>query len=282
MATHLRFLAPWVFATTACVSSGKYDAALADSARLSKENENLQTQLGQQRAAAGQELAASRAAVEACERQLDDHTAIIAELRGELERMGKDADALLSTRGALAASLEQAKSRLEELRKAKAAADARAALYRELAMKLKRMVDAGELEIVLRRGRMVLVLPNDVLFDSGKADVKPRGKDTLMPLAVALATFPDRTFQVAGHTDNEPIRLSGFASNWQLSTERALAVSAVLVSGGMKPESLSVAGYGEFDPVAVNSSPQGKAKNRRIEITVQPNIDEIVAVPPTQ
>ena len=73
--------------------------------------------------------------------------------------------------------------------------------------------------------------------------------------------------------------LTGFASNWQLSTERALAVVTLLVQDGMHADTLSAAGYGEFDPVAANDAPEGKGKNRRIEITLQPNIDELVAVP---
>lgn len=74
-------------------------------------------------------------------------------------------------------------------------------------------------------------------------------------------------------------QFSGFASNWELSAHRALEVTGFLVEVGMHPEALSAAGYGEFDPVAANDTPVGKASNRRIEITLQPNIDELVAVP---
>lgn len=83
----------------------------------------------------------------------------------------------------------------------------------------------------------------------------------------------------AAYTDDDPIRHSGFASNWELATERALQVVKVLTENGMKPTALSAAGYGEFDPVVANDSPDHKAKNRRIEIVLQPNIDELVAVP---
>ena len=93
------------------------------------------------------------------------------------------------------------------------------------------------------------------------------------------STLNDRRFQVAGHTDDEPIRVSGYKSNWELSTARGLAVVAFLVKSGMRAETLSAAGYGEFDPVSPNDSPENKSKNRRIEITLQPNIDELVAVP---
>jgi chemotaxis protein MotB len=123
------------------------------------------------------------------------------------------------------------------------------------------------------------MLPTDVLFDSGKAKVGARGKETLSQIAAALGPLKDRHYQVSGHTDNDPIRYSGFESNWELSTARALQVVKVLTESGMPPASLSAAGYGEFDPVAVNDTAEHKAKNRRIEIVLQPNIDELVALP---
>jgi chemotaxis protein MotB len=141
------------------------------------------------------------------------------------------------------------------------------------------MIDAGDLAITLRDGRMVLRLSNDVLFDSGRAELKPAGKRALAEVAGVLRAIPRRQFQVAGHTDNEPIRFSPFRSNWELSTARALEVSAFLVVQGMDPHALSAAGYGEFDPVSANDTAVAKAHNRRTEITLQPNIDEIVAVP---
>jgi chemotaxis protein MotB len=283
-----------------CVSSGKYDSALADAAKA-------QAQLRQERAAETtraaadrKELAALREQVAAvrlanqqtlgelndmraratnCAKGLDETTALNAGLRKELERLGKDVDQLLSAKGTLASSLDQARARLDELRGAQAAAESRAALFRDVALRLKRMLDAGDLQIALRSGRMVLILPNDVLFDSGKAELKPRGKETLAGVAEVLATLDKRRFQVAGHTDDDPIRYSGFPSNWELSTARALAVVNLLVKSGMRPETLSAAGYGQFDPVQANDSADNKAKNRRTEITLQPNIDELVALP---
>jgi len=201
------------------------------------------------------------------------------QLSTELRKRGEDAQSLLATNGTLKSALESAQRRLEELRRAQAAAEARAALYRDLARKLRSMVDAGDLAITLRDGRMVLRMSNDVLFDSGKAQLKPAGKHALAELGAVLRTIGSRRFQVAGHTDDEPIRLSPFHSNWDLSTARALEVTSFLVAEGVAPQALSAAGYGEFDPVDANDSPDGKAHNRRTEITLQPNIDEMVAVP---
>ncbi len=126
---------------------------------------------------------------------------------------------------------------------------------------------------------MVLRLSNDVLFDSGRAELKAAGMSALAEIAAVLRAIPGRTFQVAGHTDNEPIRVSPFHSNWDLSTARALEVTGFLIREGMDPHALSAAGYGEFDPVDTNSSASGKSHNRRTEITLQPNINELVALP---
>jgi chemotaxis protein MotB len=283
-----------------CVSQGKYDQAVTDArearAQLVSARGTLGRRLDQREAeikrlhsvideatarcagTAG-ELEDERAQALSCSKALDDATAMNQELRSELERQGRDVDELLAAKGTLASSLEQAKARLEELRRAQAAADARAAVFRDLALRLKRMIDAGDLKISLRSGRMVLVLPTDVLFDSGKTAIKPAGKETLAELAKALASFEGRRFQVAGHTDDEPIRFSGFASNWELSAERALRVVELLVQNGMKPAALSAAGYGEFDALRPNDGAENRAQNRRIEITLQPTIDELVKLP---
>jgi chemotaxis protein MotB len=283
-----------------CVSAGKYDAALAEidrgrasqramQAASSKETAELEAELQAQKdymrqaearcTAIAVDLARQKQVALGCVKALDETTAMNAALRGELQRLGKDVNELLQAKGSLASSLEQARLRLDELRRAQAAAEARAALFQEVALKLKRMIDAGELTVVLRSGRMVLVLPTDVLFDSGKTKIKPRGKEALAEVGAVLATLPGRRFQVAGHTDDQPIRFSAFASNWELSAARGVEVTRFLIESGMRPDSVSAAGYGEFDPVASNDSSEGKAVNRRIEITLQPNIDELVAVP---
>ncbi len=292
MRHHHLFSYALILTATGCVSAGKYDAAVADAAKTktalaSEQQEASRLAANERNAEDRAQLTArdrddARASLFSCQKDLDDATAVNQQLHAELARLGKDADQLLAAKGALASSLDQALARLEELRRAQAAAEARSALFRDLALKLKRMIDAGDLQITLRSGRMVLVLPNDVLFDSGRANLKPTGKETLQQIATALATIQGRRFQVSGHTDNEPIRYSGFASNWQLSSERALAVVGLLIQSGMHADTLSAAGYGEFDPVVTNDTPEGKAKNRRIEITLHPNIDELVAVPQTQ
>ena len=285
---------------TGCVSAGKYDSALADAERtraeLRAQRTSAERNLARDRAqltelrrtmaeterrcdSSARELDQLRASSLGCAKALDDAIAVNLGLKKELERLGQNVDDLLSTRSQLASSLEQTRARLQELRNAQQAADSRAAMLRDVALRLKRMIDAGQLSIKLRSGRMVIVMPEDVLFDSGKTEVKPAGRDVLAQVGGVLASLEGKRFQVAGHTDNQPIRFSGFASNWELSSERGLAVVQYLIKSGMRPDALSAAGYGEYDPVMPNDTPENRAKNRRIEITAQPNIDELVDVP---
>lgn len=276
----------------ASVARDKYDTAVANAEKAHLQLTNAEAQLGklqsdldaaeaqtQERDRKLTELTTSGHNVEA---QLDEETAINANLRGELERLGKNVDQMLQDKGTLAKALDDAKARLEELRQAQVAAEARAALFQQFVQKFKAMIDAGQLELVTRNGRLVLQLSNDVLFDSGQTAIKPAGRSALLQVAKVLATVQGRTFQVAGHTDNVPIQNVRFPSNWELSTARALEVVKLLVAQGVAPGELSAAGFGEFDPIADNDTPDGRAKNRRIEITLQPNLDELVAAPQIQ
>ncbi len=143
---------------TACVPAGKYDDAVhtADAARA-------------QLATARAHLRDAEMGRGEMQKKLDDATAVDEQLSNELEKRGEDTQSLLATNGVPKQALQNSQRRLEELRRAQAAADARAALYRDLAVKLKGMIDAGDLAITLRDGRMVLRMSNDVLFDSGRA-----------------------------------------------------------------------------------------------------------------
>ena len=90
-----------------------------------------------------------------------------------------------------------------------------------------------------------------------------------------------RQFQVAGHTDNVPINNERFRSNWDLSTARAVEVIRFFIAQGVPAAALSGAGFGEYNPVASNDDENGRRRNRRIEIVLQPQIDELVSIPNT-
>jgi len=186
---------------------------------------------------------------------------------------------LAEAEGKASATGEATRAELDELRKQKAAAEERLKLFEDFIAKLKGMIDTGKLEITVRRGQIVLALATDVLFDTGKTDIKPEGKTALGEIAGALKSVSGRRFQVAGHTDNIPIKKADFPSNWELSTARAVAVVKLLIEKGVRPEALSAAGYAQYDPSQSNATDKGRAKNRRIEIVLVPNVEDLVKMP---
>jgi chemotaxis protein MotB len=264
-AVHLTLAAALLSTTGACVTTGTYDKKVAELDKLRADHDR----------AAAESIAALTAERDGLRKKLDDATALVKELTARLETLGQNVGKLTSEKGELAQGLADAKARLEELRRQKAAAEARAATFRNLVARLKSMIDAGRLKVVIRDGRMLIALPNDVLFDSGKTDIKAGGQTALAQVAQVLATIPDRNFIVAGNTDNVPIHTARFPSNWELSTARAVEVTKFLIANGMRPQVLAAAGYGEFDPVAANDSPEHQAQNRRIEIVLQPNLADL-------
>jgi chemotaxis protein MotB len=196
-------------------------------------------------------------------------------LTNKLEALGTDVSRLETERGTLGGELESAKKRMDELKKAQAQAEARAAQFRKLVTQFKSLTDAGKLQVEIRENRMIVRLGDKILFDPGKTDLKPEGKDALSQVTGVLKSLPNRNFQIAGHPDNAPIQSAKFRSNWDLSTARAVEVLNFMIGAGMEAKRVSAAGYADTSPVAGNDTPENKAKNRRIEITLVPNLDDL-------
>ncbi len=212
--------------------------------------------------------------------QLDEATAINQQLRGELQRLGKDVDKILADKGTLSKALDDAKARLDELRKAQAAAEARTLLFKDFGLRFKSLVDAGQLRVESRRGQLVVEVTGDLLFDPGHAEVKTAGKGVLLEIAHALQTAspPARRFLVTDHVDEEPAKTKHAKSPWELTAVRAAAVVELLVSVGVPAASLAAAGAGSSDPLVANDSPADRAKNRRLELALLPGADEALAM----
>lgn len=258
--------------TTGCVSKGRYDEAVAQTRTTRAEIAKKDVALAQM----STDLEQRRADIAQMSTDLEQRGAEIAKLRRELDGLTRSSESARSVSGARISNLQ---ARIAALEAAQTAAEARAALYKDLSLRLKRQIDDGDLAIVIRDGRMVLQLPNDVLFDTGRTELKPAGKKALVAVADVMRMMPERSFQIAGHTDNVPIHNDQFASNWELSSGRALHVVHFLIDKGVTPTMLSAAGYADVDPLGSNATPEGKRKNRRTEISLQPNIDELVKIP---
>lgn len=138
---------------------------------------------------------------------------------------------------------------------------------------LKVMSDAGKLQVKVARGFLVISMSGDILFDTGKYELKEEAKAVLGELAGVLKSMPDRLFQVAGHTDNA----GADDLNWKLSMQRALSVVQFLIkTGGIDGRALSAGGYGPFQPVADNTQEGGRQSNRRVEFLLIPNLTELL------
>lgn len=193
-------------------------------------------------------------------------------LKGDMGKLGSDKADLLERMAKL-------NKTLEELERAKAAADKRNKAFRDLLAKFKAMVDAGKLQVEVRNGLMLVKLPDNILFDPGKTDLKKEGQEALAQVTRILSGIEGRKFQIAGHTDNVPTgKNSRFKSNWELSSARALVVLDLMIREGMDPKRLSAAGYADVLPIATNDSDEGKRQNRRIEIVLVPNIEDLPSI----
>jgi chemotaxis protein MotB len=168
--------------------------------------------------------------------------------------------------------LAAVQTRLAELDEERSAIRDQLAEFQQVTREFKRMIDSGRLKVTFRRGRMIVELPAQVLFPSGSADLTDEGSKALDDVAKILRVMHNRRFIVAGHTDTIPVANERFASNWELSSARAVKVTAQLIRGGLKPEQLVAAGYSEYDPVARNVNEAGRQKNRRIEIILEPRL----------
>ncbi len=249
---------------TGCVKKSMYEAALSDIASLRRD---VSTCRGE-KDALGQDLKDCKTAQEEALSKID---ALINRLKG----LNQDVGRLEEERTQLAQNLEVARVRAQELERQRQLAQARIDTFRRLLEKFRAMIESGQVQVKVERGRMVVKMPSAILFDSGKTDLKPEGQEIITQISQVLAEIPDRNFQVEGHTDDQPIKTSRFPSNWELSTARATEVVKFMIAQGMPPARISAAGCSEFQPMAANDSNEGRALNRRIDVVLLPNLNEL-------
>jgi chemotaxis protein MotB len=193
-----------------------------------------------------------------------------ADLQRKLDASTSNASALQADLARTKEELEAASSSKQALEAQKADLERKSAEYEKLAGSLKGEIDAGRIELTELRGKMTVKMKDKILFSSGSAALGKEGRTALKAVADALKDVQGKTIRVEGHTDDVPTTGSAFASNWELSTARALAVVRFLQAAGVDPGRLAAAGYGEYMPIAPNDTPEGRSQNRRIEIVLAP------------
>jgi chemotaxis protein MotB len=145
--------------------------------------------------------------------------------------------------------------------------------YEELLAEMKGEIEQGQIAITELQGKLTVDVLDKILFNSGQAEVKPEGLAVLKRVVEILMTVTDKVIRIEGHTDNIPIAgalAKRYPTNWELSAARALNVTRYLEKEGIDPSILSAAAFGEYQPVAENDTPEGRAKNRRIAIILLP------------
>lgn len=239
----------------ACVTRGTYeevagerDGLLVDKSRLERRVQDLER--------SSESLGAERA------RLIDE----MEDLRQLQEQLDRDVRKLRAAEAELATTLADREKRLAATTDE---VDRLHGTYEGLVADLEEEVASGQIEIEQLRGGLLVNLTQDVLFPSGSASLSGKGKKVLGKVADNLRGIPHE-IRVQGHTDNVPIRSDRFPSNWELASARASEVVKLLATSGVDPSRLSAVSYGEFSPRASNDTPEGRAKNRRIEITLQP------------
>ena len=294
---------PLVLALGCGHSEDEWQAQLAKYAQLQKKDADLST-----------ELAAQQAKVKELSEQLEGMGVKLSSEGSEKDKLTQDMAQMKSALAefqARAETLERIKQRFEALRK-----------------KLQKLTELG-LDVKIRNNRMVISLPGDVLFASGSDVLSGEGDKILLQVADVIqadAGLRDRQYQVAGHTDDQPLKRAAdtFHDNWGLSLMRARQVLVFLVApadgdkpgaakkappppptkaaakpdkadkkvvsskeapaapeaerqgGNLNPKHWSASGYGQTDPIVSNDSPEGRKKNRRVELVLMPDVEEML------
>jgi chemotaxis protein MotB len=256
--------------------------------------------------------------------QLAAQEARVKELSDQLEGMGVKLSAEGSEKAKLTQDMTQMKAALAEYQARAETLERIKQRFEALRKKLQKLTELG-LDVKIRNNRMVISLPGDVLFDSGQDVLRGGGEKILLQVADVIqndAALRDRQYQVAGHTDDQPLKRAAdtFHDNWGLSLMRARQVLVFLIApvqsdkaaaakkaaapvkagagigkgdktkptavaaapeperhgGNLNPKRWSASGYGQTDPIASNDSPEGRGKNRRVELVLMPDVEEML------
>lgn len=285
---------PLILALGCGHSEDEWQAQLAKYAALQKKDNELEAQLAAQQGR-------------------------VKELSDQLEGMGVKLSAEGSEKAKLTQDMAQMKAALAEYQARAETLERIKQRFEALRKKLQKLTELG-LDVKIRNNRMVISLPGDVLFDSGQDVLRGGGEKILLQVADVIqndAALRDRQYQVAGHTDDQPLKRAAdtFHDNWGLSLMRARQVLVYLIApaesgkpgakkgapaakapdkadkakpaaakgpeperhgGNLNPKRWSASGYGPTDPIVANDTPEGRGKNRRVELVLMPDVEEML------
>jgi chemotaxis protein MotB len=241
-------------ALSGCVTQETFDKAQSEKAREISALQSQREALESERATLESQRAVLQRQLRGLEQQKSTLESERAALQSEQAKLKAQNEALQAQNSQLLTASKQSQSQ-----------------YDKLLSELNQEVQKGQLQVRRYKDMLTVDVAEQLFFDSGKAALKETGKEVLKKVADAMKSYDDKAIRVVGHTDNVPITgglQKVFPSNWELSAARATTVVRFLQETGIEPERLIATGRAEYAPVASNDTPEGRQKNRRIEITL--------------
>lgn len=293
------------------VSKKKYDDLLAQKVRLdadladrdtllSKANTDIRgldervKKLSQDTTDLGQDARTTAAKLDALDKeysQLNSYYKNLLNSSGKLNRdMAQQQEQLLAIQNnldrtrrlndSLNVSLTEREKKVKELESIMAAKDKAVNELKSSISNALLNFKENDLTVNVKNGKVYVSLAEQLLFASGSTEVDAKGVTALQQLAKAIKDQKDIHIMVEGHTDNVPVskKSTYMQDNWDLSVMRATAITKILTKAGLAPAQVTAAGKGEFVPLAPNTTAQNKQKNRRTEIIITPNLDELFKI----
>ncbi len=265
-----------------CVPMKKFNAAqqaLAsaryDSAQLANKVKDLQSALAQEK-----QLSADRQQrIDSLSQQIEEQRRALNKQISDLKDKNNDLTNELATRQSLLSKSKQdLLSQQVKLEHLQALMDKQKKAIEEIRQKMTNALvgfKSNELTVSIKNGKVYVSLQENLLFPSGSAVVNPKGKDALGKLAEVLNQNADITVDIEGHTDSIPIR-GKYQDNWDPSLARSASIVRILTTDyRVDPTRIIASGHSQFDPVQPNSTPEGRAQNRRTDIILSPKLDEL-------
>jgi chemotaxis protein MotB len=204
----------------------------------------------------------------------------LAQQQEQLLSIQKNLEATRRLNDSLSTSLAEREKKVQELEQVMANKDKAVQDLKTRISSALLNFKENDISVKVKNGKVYVSLAEQLLFQSGSVQVDNKGITALQQLAKAIKDQKDINILVEGHTDNVPIsKKSAYMNdNWDLSVMRATAITRILTKGGVGPNQITASGRGEYSPLAVNDSPQNKQKNRRTEIIITPNLDELFKI----
>ncbi|WP_243371483.1 flagellar motor protein MotB [Geotalea sp. SG265] len=254
----------------------------AEYVAMTAERENANAAMGDKRQAFSSDMEALTARLNESETRVKELTALLtaqeqtAQKVPELQAAVADREERIKTLNATLRSLKvnlvQIRSDVIQLAKKRSGSEEKENAYADFRRNFGDQINKGEILVTEYPDKMIVTLPEQVLFRSGSATINRSGRKALERVAGILKKVRNNRIRIEGHTDSTPIRARGkYASNWDLSAARAASVVRYLQrKGAINPELLTLAGYGPYAPAAANNTSKGRSLNRRIEIALIP------------